>query len=229
MDAIEAIASRRSIRKYKDLPVDWDKVGVVLEAGLNAPSAGNLQNWKFIVVLDESKRKAIAEACLDQYWMQNAAVHILIVCEVEKARRFYGVRGERLYAIQNCAAVAENMLIAANAQGLGACWVGSFDEDMLRRVCSVPEYIRPQAIITLGIPDEKPPIPDKYRLYDIVHIEGWEGRIKDIKWMLNEYAWSTEDRIKKDTKKLEKKTSKLRQKIHETTQTIMNKLKGEKK
>ena len=228
MDAIDAIMTRRSIRKYRDIPVEWDKVGVILEAGRLAPSSGNLQNWKFIVVLDEEKRKGIAEACLEQFWMQNAPVHIIIVSEIEKARRFYGVRGERLYTVQNAAAVAENMLIAAHAQGLGACWVGSFDEEQLRRVCSIPEYIRPQAVITVGIPDEIVPTPGKYRIYDIVHLEKWDAKIKDPLWIMKEHAWSVENKLRKQSKKLEKKAGKWRQKIKETTQTILEKLKGKK-
>ena len=225
MDAMHAIMSRRSIRKYKDIPVEWDKVGEILQAGMAAPSSGNLQNWKFIVVLDEDKRGKLAEASLEQYWMQNAPVHIIIVAEIQKARQFYGTRGERLYSVQNCAAAAENMLIAAHSLGLGGCWVGSFDEDMVRRVCKIPEYIRPQAIITIGYANEQVPSPGKYRPYDIIHLEGWEGRITDIKWMLKEHAWSVEDKIKKGSKGLKKRSEKLKSKLHETTQTILNKFK----
>jgi nitroreductase len=190
-----------------------------------APSSGNLQNWKFIVVLDEDRRKAVAEACLEQYWMQNAPVHIVIVSEIQKARQFYGVRGERLYAVQNCAAAAENMLLAAHDQGLGACWVGSFDEEQLRRACGIPEYIRPQAVVALGYADEKVPTPSKYRLYDIVHLEKWDAKIKDVKWVLKEHAWSVEDKLLREKKLLGRKAGKLKQKIKETTQTILQGLK----
>ena len=63
------ITERRSVRSYLDLPIEREKLGMVLDAGSMAPSAGNIQDWKFIVVVDLDKRKEIAEACLEQYWM----------------------------------------------------------------------------------------------------------------------------------------------------------------
>jgi len=71
MEVLECITTRRSIRKYLQKPVPWDHVSNILEAGRCAPSSGNLQNWKFIVVLDEGKRKALAEAALRQFWRKR--------------------------------------------------------------------------------------------------------------------------------------------------------------
>ena len=127
---------------------------------------------------------------------------------MQKTRQFYGERGERFYSIQNCAAAAQNMLLAAHAQDLGSCWVGSFDEDMLRKTCGIPEYIRPQAVIALGYAAETPESQDKYRLYDIVHIEGWDAKIKDPKWVLKEHAWSVENKLKRQAKKMQKRIGK---------------------
>ncbi|MFC1800423.1 nitroreductase family protein [Nanoarchaeota archaeon] len=125
MDTWECIKTRRSIRKYKPVPVPRALVAKVVDAGRFAPSSGNLQNWKFIVVTDEGLKKAIAEACLEQYWMEKASVHIVMVAEPDKAKRFYGKRG-MLYTTQNIAAATENMLLCAHSIGLGACWVGAF-------------------------------------------------------------------------------------------------------
>ena len=182
MDVLEVIYTRRSIRRYRDIPVEWDKVGKILEAGRAAPSAGNLQGWKFVVITDPVKIKLLAEAALQQYWMASAKVHIIVVAQFEKARRFYGVRGERLYAIQDCAAACQNMLLAAHYLGLGACWIGAFDEDGVKRTVGIPEEARPQAIITIGYPDEEPPVPTKYKLEQVVMVERWKmgQQIKDI-------------------------------------------------
>ena len=204
MDVFDCIRTRRSVRKYKDKQVPWDNIVEILQAAKFAPFAGNVFNCKFVVIKNEDKRKAIAETCAQQYWMQDAPVHIVIVCEVQKTRQFYGERGERFYSIQNCAAAAQNMLLAAHAQDLGSCWVGSFDEDMLRKTCGIPEYIRPQAVIALGYAAETPESQDKYRLYDIVHIEGWDAKIKDPKWVLKEHAWSVENKLKRQAKKMQK-------------------------
>src|SRR3989344_3339992 len=111
MDIFEAISTRRSIRKYKDKQVPWDNIVTIMQAGKYAPSAGNLQNWKFIVVKSDAKRKAIAKACLQQDWMEQAPILIVIVGEPERARMYYGARGARMYNIQGCAAAMENMLL----------------------------------------------------------------------------------------------------------------------
>ena len=113
MDVFEAIRTRRSIRKYKDKPVPWDNIVTIMQAGKYAPSAGNLQNWKFIYVKTDDKRSAIAKACLGQEWMEIAPVFIVVVAEPEKAERHYGTRGARLYTTQACAAAIQNMLLIA--------------------------------------------------------------------------------------------------------------------
>ncbi|NQV09167.1 nitroreductase family protein [Candidatus Woesearchaeota archaeon] len=221
MDTIDCIRTRRSIRKYKDKPVAWDLIGEVLQSALDAPSAGNLQNWKFIVVKDEGKRKKIAEACLEQYWMQTAAVHIIVCAEPEKATHFYGIRGERLYSIQNCACAAQNMMLTAHSLGLGASWVGAFEEDMLKRVLGIPDYVRPQAVITVGYVEESPDKPGKYNLYDMIFLEKWEGRIKDINWVMKEYSTTINRGIAKNAKKAVEEGKKLVEK----TKVVVDKIK----
>ena len=127
MDVFEAMRNRRSIRKYLDLPVEWDKVGTILEAGRLAPSAGNLQAWKFIVVRDDNKRKALADATQQQYWMEQAPVHIVVVGVHAKHERFFGERGKNFYSIQECAMAAMQMMLAAHSLGLGSCFVSAIN------------------------------------------------------------------------------------------------------
>ncbi len=173
MNIEECLKTRRSIRKYKDKPIDWDKIVQILDAGKFAPSAGNIQNWKFIVVKKEDVRKKLATASFDQDWMEDAPIHIVVVGEPEKAERFYGSRGERLYTIQSCAAAVQNMLLMAHEIGLGSCWVGAFDELKVKRALNIPENPTPQAIITIGYPDEKPDMPSRTELEHTVYIDKW--------------------------------------------------------
>ena len=182
MDVLEIMYTRRSIRRFRDIPVPWDKVGQILEAGRCAPTAGNVQGWKFVAITDPQKIKQLADAALQQYWMASAKVIIIVVAQFEKSRRFYGVRGERLYAIQDCAAATQNMLLAAHFLGLGACWIGAFDEDSVKRIAGIPEEARPQAIIPIGYPDEEPPVPTKYKLEQVVMTEHWKmgQQVKDV-------------------------------------------------
>ena len=180
MDVDECILTRRSVRNYKKTLVDRERLGKILEAGRAAPSAGNVQNWFFIVVDDQAKIKAIAEASFQQYWMAQAPLHIVICSKPGEVKRHYGIRGERLYDVQNCAAAAENMMLQAHAEGLGSCWVGAFDEDKVKGIIGIPAEIRPQAIITIGYAAEIPLAPMKYKLDNVVYFNKWWGRIKDI-------------------------------------------------
>ena len=188
MDTLECIRTRRSIRKYADTPVEFEKLGSVLEAGRCAPSAGNLQDWKFILVTELSTRKQIAEACLQQYWMESAPIHIVICSQPEKSERFYGERGRKLYSIQNAAAAAQNMLLAAQDQGLGSCWVSAFADDMLRRALNIPGTVTPYVVITIGYADETPATPPKFPIENVVFIEKWGNRLRDIAAFMEHYA-----------------------------------------
>jgi len=188
MDTLECIESRRSIRKYLDTPIEFEKIGNILNAGRLAPSAGNVQDWKFVLVTEKDLRKQLAEACMQQFWMDKAPVHIVVCSQEVKTERMYGKRGMELYAIQNCAAAAQNMLLAAHDQGLGACWVSAFEDHMVRRVLQMPDSVRPMAVITLGYPDEEPAQPPKYTTENVTYIERWGNRIKDFAAYVGYYS-----------------------------------------
>jgi len=211
MEAQECIKTRRSIRKYKDKLVDWDKITQILDAGKLAPSAGNIQNWKFIVVRKEEVRKKLAQAAFDQDWMEDAPVHIVIAGEPQKAERFYGARGQRLYTIQSCAAAVENMLLTATDLGLGSCWVGAFDEAKVKKALNMPEDPIPQAIITIGYSDEKPDMPSKIELEHQVYLDKWwakgQGyRAKGYRSVaIQESIKNTKKALKRVARKLKKK------------------------
>ncbi|MCX6710453.1 MAG: nitroreductase family protein [Candidatus Woesearchaeota archaeon] len=180
MELLEAVHSRRSVRKFTEEPVAWGDVVSIIESGMSAPSSGNLQNWKFVIVTDENKRRQIAEACLQQYWLEKAPIIIVVCSPTEKINQYYGMRGERLYAIQNCAAAVENMLLTAHSLGLGSCWVGAFDENAVQRVLENPDNVRIETIIPIGHPDEKPEEPMHLKIESTCFFDKWGNRIKDM-------------------------------------------------
>ncbi len=225
MDVFECIKTRRSIRKYKDKQVPFDNIATIMQAGKYAPSAGNLQSWKFIVVKDDGKRKGIAEACLQQWWMEQAPIHIVVLGEPEKMERFYGSRGRRLYMIQCIAAAVENMLLTAHSLGLGACWVGAFDEDTIRGLLSLPEQVDVHAVITIGYADENPEPPPKYRIEHMMFFEKWWGRVEGPKTHIGWWSLYNE-RIAKEGKKLINKTGK---KVKEKVKKKVSEYKRKKK
>ena len=210
MNVFECIRTRRSVRKYKDKPVPWDNVVEILQAGKYAPFAGNIFNAKFIVVKNEDKRRAIAEACVQQHWMQDAPIHIVVVGEPEKAERYYGTRGSRLYTIQGAAAAIENMLLTAHSLGLGACWVGAFDEEEIRRLCNMPEHVNVQGIVAIGYADETPEAPPKHRIEHIMFFEKWFGRIEGPKTGLGMWSPYIKSAVTRTHKHIKKHVNKIK-------------------
>lgn len=184
MNVFEAIATRRSIRKFTAQDIPMEILGVVLDAGRYAPSAGNVQNWRFVIIKNKENKQKIAEAAMQQMWIAQAPVIILVCAETEKIKQFYGIRGERLYSIQNCAAAIQNMLLTAHSLGLASTWIGAFDETMLRRAAEIPEDIRAQAILPFGYPDEIVPAPTHYTLDNVCYFESYGNIIANIERVL---------------------------------------------
>lgn len=188
MEASDCMINRRSVRDFQTKEVSWEYISRIMDAGRVAPSAGNLQNWKFIVVQDEGKRQFVAEACVNQQWMARAPVQMVIVGEPEKARRFYGDRGADLYTPQNCAAAAQNMILEATNLGLGSCWVGAFEEVALRKIFGMPEEAVPYVVLAIGYPRSKPEEPAKFPLENLCYFGGWRSKIKNPSAFLHYYG-----------------------------------------
>jgi len=176
METLECIKTRRSIREYEDKDVPNDIIGIILEAATFAPSAGNLQPWEFIVVKERKKRELLYKASYYQEHVRDAPVVIVVCVDLKKASSRYGHRGKNLYCIQDTAAAIQNMLLAAHDLGLGTCWVGAFDEEDVKLTISLPENLRPVALITLGYPKEKPKMPKRIPVSNI----SWLNEYKKV-------------------------------------------------
>jgi nitroreductase len=172
MDVIECIKTRRDIREFEDRNVDDELIEKILEAGINAPSAGNVQDWEFVVVKREDFKELLCDAALGQEFIKEAPIVIVVCSNLRKIHEKYGERGVSLYSIQDTAAAIENILLAAWSLGLGACWVGAFNEEKVRQILYLPEHVRPLAILPLGYP--KKPLPQKPKrmhLHEVLHFE----------------------------------------------------------
>jgi nitroreductase len=161
MDAMEAIRTRRSIRKYKSQPVARELIEAVIDAGRLAATGGNRQPWEFIVVTDAARRAEISVMGGSGKFIAQAPACIAIFM------------GEGITPVEDCAAAAENMLLAAHALGLGTCWVANPRASFADRACKffeAPEGKKFFGLIALGYPDEKPE-KAKRTLAEVVH---WE-------------------------------------------------------
>lgn len=228
METIDCIKTRRSVRKFLDKPVPWGNISTILDCGRMAPSAGNLQSWKFIVVEDKEPKEQLAKACVNQLWIAEAPYIIVIVSEYEKMKRFYDTRGERLYSVQSCAAAAQNMLLAAHDLGLGACWVGAFDEEKIKTLLGCPAEIRPQVIIPVGYPAEKDEKPNKFPLEIVSYRRYWRGRIYDVDWALGMISPKVEGVLKKGAELIKKGPEKVKKHGKKVVEHVKKKAKERK-
>jgi nitroreductase len=119
MEALEAILSRRSIRKYRDEPVGEEAIEQLLRAAMSAPSAGNQQPWHFVVIDGRDILEKVEKVNPYAGMAADAPLAVLIAAE-PALEKFPG------YWVQDCSAAAENMLLAAHAMGLGAVWTGIY-------------------------------------------------------------------------------------------------------
>ena len=156
LDVIECIKHRRSIRSFLPKPVSHELVETIIQSATWAPSAGNWQPWRFIVVMREDLRKGLEIAASDQDFIAEAPVVIVVCAEPGRAENTYGNRARELYCLQDTAAAIMNLSLAAHAHDLGTCWVGDFDENAVRHLLQIGEQFRPIALVPVGYPNESP-------------------------------------------------------------------------
>ena len=170
MDVYDAIRTRKSVRAYLDKPVEPEKLERVLEAARLAPSANNIQEWRFVVVTDAEKRRRLAEAASGQRFVAEAPVVIAACAQADgKIMRC----GQACYPIDVAIAI-DHLTLAAVAEGLGTCWIGSFDPETVRQILGIPKEIVVVELLPLGYPED-PRVVNKSRLpmETIVHYDSW--------------------------------------------------------
>jgi len=192
MDVFEAIEARRSVRKYRDKPVSDDVVEKLLESARIAPSSSNTQSWKFKVVTDLETRRKLKELAYGQKFVEQAPVVIACCLDfeafAERGKRslelvrsgvrpslemiLRSVRGkkDKEYELErvvingaiNVSIAAEHIVLAAQALGLGTCWVRAFNAPAVEQLLGIPEGLSALVLLTVGYPVEAPaPRPRK--------------------------------------------------------------------
>ena len=173
MDFFEVIKERRSIRKYKDLPVATEIMERVLDAARLAPSWHNQQCWRFLVVTNADKRlkmqDVVSEANPGRRGLQQAPVLVMVCAYPEES----GMKQGRDYYMADAAIAFEHLCLAAKAVGLGTCWVGGFDEEAVKSIVDIPEGVRVVGITPLGYPDQEPNPRPRKSLAEIAFLEEW--------------------------------------------------------
>ncbi len=174
MDVMEAIKRRCSVRTYRDQLVEEEKLKSILEAARLAPSASNLQEWRFIVVRDKHTRQRLMKAAKNQAFVGEAPV--VIVCCAQTDNHVMSC-GQLSYPIDVAIAI-EHMALKAVEEGLGTCWIGAFYEEQVKDILGIPKDIRVVELLLLGYPVKPSPMHKvRLSLEEIVMYERW-GQVK---------------------------------------------------
>lgn len=152
MDAMDAIRCRRSVREYRDDPIPAEVFERVTDALRLAPSACNYQPWRFVLIHDGERRRALADACHRQLFMAAAPV-IICACAIphDAYKRMGGTWNS---ADVDVAIAVDHLTLAAAAEGLGTCWIGAFDEKRVKDLLGIPADAKVVALTPLGYPKD---------------------------------------------------------------------------
>jgi len=169
MALLKQIKQRYSVRSYQNRNVEKEKLETVLEAGRMAPSARNIQQWRFVVVQDAELRKKLVPAANNQSFVAEAPV-IIACCGIDTD---YVMRcGQLAYPIDVAIAI-DHMTLQAVEEGLGTCWIGSFKEDQVKSILGIPDDARVVELLTLGYPNDSPVTKSRVPLDQVVSYDHW--------------------------------------------------------
>lgn len=170
MDVLDAIRTRKSVRKYLNKTVEKEKLITILEAGRLAPSASNRQEWRFVIVRDRETKRKLAEVANRQTFIGEAPVVIVACAQIDG---HVMKCGQLCYPI-DVAIALDHITLAAVELGLGTCWIGAFDENEVKEILGIPPEIRVIGIMPLGYPSNSSVVNKKrLPLNEIVKYEHW--------------------------------------------------------
>jgi nitroreductase len=151
MNVLDTIRTRRSVRKYKTDSIPDKDLKIILETAQQAPSAGNKQPWKFIIVRDAETKKKLGQKARRQHWIGDAGVIIAALAMDKKDPSIYERWVER-----DVMTAVEHMVLSAWELGYGTCWIGAFEQKDIKEILDIPEEMTVINLLPIGVPDQKP-------------------------------------------------------------------------
>lgn len=177
MDLDICIKKTCQVKTYLDKDVKHKDIAKILDAAHFAPSSGNTQNWRFIIVKSQEIKEKIARACLDQLWMQEASVVIVVCSDNSNLKSLYQKKWKK-YSRENCAAAVQNMILQATSLGLSSCWIRSFNELRLKNILKIPDNVSVESVVTVGYSNERPK-ETRHKLEELTFFESYGSRRRD--------------------------------------------------
>ena len=165
LSCIDKILGRRSIRRYKKEPVPTEVKAKILEAGRLAPSAANRQPWHFVVCENTAAKEKLSKGRWSGFVKDAAFAVIGVALPFDDTSRKFGVIDTTI--------ALQSMVLAAEVQGVGSCWIGDFKENEVKKEFGIPSEATVVCIVTFGLPDEKPGPRKAKPLTESVHMEKW--------------------------------------------------------
>ena len=169
MTVIEPIRKRYSCRAYQDRRIEQEKLDSVFEAARLAPSAKNMQDWRFVIVTDKERKRRLAEAANNQKFIADAGVIIVACSNSDDVMRC----GQAIGPI-DVAIALEHICLQATKLGLATCWIGSFYPEKVRAILDIPEDIAVIELMSLGYPADERKEPRRERIEKIICYEKWQ-------------------------------------------------------
>jgi nitroreductase len=145
LEVFEAVQRRKSIRSYEPTPIPKDVMERIMESARISPSASNKQPWHFIIVTDAEKKKTLSKGTFAKF-VHEAPV-VIVACGDKNA--------STNWCTIDTTIATQTMVLTATAEGLGTCWIGSFDEVSVKKLLEIPDHLRVVALLPIGYPKDK--------------------------------------------------------------------------
>ena len=175
MDFDEVVRKRKMIREYQqDSQIPTEIINKLLKNAHRSPSAGHTQVQEYIVVIDPITKKKLCQASLGQSQVEDASVLIIVCANTSRSVIRYGKRGTDFYSIIDGAFASMIILLSAVNEGIGASFIGAFEDNRIVKILGLPVHVKPIGIIALGYPAEKPGRFERIELNNLVHYEKYD-------------------------------------------------------
>ncbi len=204
---LELIKNRKSVRIYTEQPISAEDKRIILDAAIQAPSAGNMTMFTILDITDPELKAKLSESCDHQAFIATAPMVLVFCADVKRWMDVFKkylpevrnpAEGDLLLSQQDTLIAAQNAAVAAEALGIGTCYIGDIIENFEyhRELLNLPDYVVPTCMLCFGYPTQQQidrPKPPRFTIESIVHENGYDQEKNDMAQMLKDRHGFTEE------------------------------------